>query len=344
MSDNQNKLSDHVLVPRETADGYKVYPVWVNKDGDINLLGGCTIGKMFARECRVWLAEYDAQRAAAPASPAGEDIRKAVVEEDVRLVLSGALSTLRLVAQHGRIDNSEYRMNLVGEVIGQIEAALHPADQPVGKTCVEALAEALEKSGWFISLCSDGNSNTRHAAEIIAQDISAVLATHPSPEAREAEVAIYTEGVCGDCVAILKDGHPMTFNQILADLNAASSPAQDREELLDKIDGLDSDLRSAVEVAYNHGAHEWVRLNYPKDYERLSKSSPAPLQDGKWPTNDAVQAATESAVQFWRTCKRPDLDDEAKVRGALMKYQMALDASTILAIKSAPNTPTKDPS
>jgi hypothetical protein len=51
-------------------------------------------------------------------------------------------------------------------------------------------------------------------------------------------------------------------------------------------------------------------------------------QEG-WRDNDTVKRATESAIAFWRTCKRPDLKDEDKVRGALIKYQMALDATAI---------------
>lgn len=37
----------------------------------------------------------------------------------------------------------------------------------------------------------------------------------------------------------------------------------------DKVEGLEADLDSVVEVAFNRGAHEWVRLNYPEHYERL---------------------------------------------------------------------------
>jgi hypothetical protein len=35
------------------------------------------------------------------------------------------------------------------------------------------------------------------------------------------------------------------------------------------IDGLKANLDSAVEVAFLHGASEWVRLNHPTHYERL---------------------------------------------------------------------------
>ena len=42
-------------------------------------------------------------------------------------------------------------------------------------------------------------------------------------------------------------------------------------DLEDKVDALESELTSAVEVAYRHGAKEWVRLNYPKAYARLEE-------------------------------------------------------------------------
>ena len=41
------------------------------------------------------------------------------------------------------------------------------------------------------------------------------------------------------------------------------------EELSDKIEGLEADLDSAVEVAYKRGATEWVRMNYPDKYVSL---------------------------------------------------------------------------
>ena len=39
----------------------------------------------------------------------------------------------------------------------------------------------------------------------------------------------------------------------------------------DKIEGLEADLEGAVEVAYNRGATEWTRLNYPEIYSRLKE-------------------------------------------------------------------------
>ena len=43
-------------------------------------------------------------------------------------------------------------------------------------------------------------------------------------------------------------------------------------------------------------------------------------------SKEAIQRATEGALAFWRSCQRHDLDEEAKVKGALVKYQMSLDA------------------
>jgi len=39
-----------------------------------------------------------------------------------------------------------------------------------------------------------------------------------------------------------------------------------------------------------------------------------------------IDAATESAKGFYDSCKRPDLDERQKMLGALVKYQMTLDA------------------
>ena len=48
--------------------------------------------------------------------------------------------------------------------------------------------------------------------------------------------------------------YPESLTKVWHDLEA---------EYLDKIDGLESDLSSAVEVAYNRGAVDWVKMNYP---------------------------------------------------------------------------------
>lgn len=48
----------------------------------------------------------------------------------------------------------------------------------------------------------------------------------------------------------------------------------------DKAEGLECDLRSAVEVAFNRGATEWARLNYP-DWIEWLEASARPRQQGE---------------------------------------------------------------
>ncbi|MCS4088425.1 hypothetical protein [Rhizobium sp. BK176] len=43
----------------------------------------------------------------------------------------------------------------------------------------------------------------------------------------------------------------------------------------EKIEGLESDLESAVQAAYNRGAVEWAKLNYPTWIERLETNKKA---------------------------------------------------------------------
>ena len=47
------------------------------------------------------------------------------------------------------------------------------------------------------------------------------------------------------------------------------------EELLDRADGLEADLDSAVEVAFRRGARDWTRLNYPDLYQRFLRAEEA---------------------------------------------------------------------
>lgn len=56
--------------------------------------------------------------------------------------------------------------------------------------------------------------------------------------------------------------------------------AKEIERLRDKVEGLDSDLRSAVEVAYQRGAHEWASLNYPQWIVWLQRNAAARARQG----------------------------------------------------------------
>ena len=44
----------------------------------------------------------------------------------------------------------------------------------------------------------------------------------------------------------------------------------------DEIDGLEEDLKSAIEVAWNRGAQTWVRDNYPAHAARLAAQHKEP--------------------------------------------------------------------
>ena len=63
--------------------------------------------------------------------------------------------------------------------------------------------------------------------------------------------------------ALLGDGPPGTSATLL-------------REAADKIEGLKEDLKSAVEIAWDRGATEWVRLNYPRDARRLEAQRQEP--------------------------------------------------------------------
>lgn len=68
--------------------------------------------------------------------------------------------------------------------------------------------------------------------------------------------------------------------------DVAEDPQKRMEELedraanlFDKVEGLEADLDSAVEVAFKHGATDWVRLNYSSHYARLSAAPAAKLEE-----------------------------------------------------------------
>jgi gas vesicle protein len=46
------------------------------------------------------------------------------------------------------------------------------------------------------------------------------------------------------------------------------------EELEDKIEGLESDLSNAVETAFDRGAVEWAKMNYPNHPRVKALKSP----------------------------------------------------------------------
>lgn len=93
------------------------------------------------------------------------------------------------------------------------------------------------------------------------------------------------EGQGDECLVIAAKGDPGAFPVVSASLIAgfklvacqyqvqAERAVREIERLEDRIDGLESDLFSAVETAYRRGAHEWARLNYPKWIERIEANA-----------------------------------------------------------------------
>lgn len=55
------------------------------------------------------------------------------------------------------------------------------------------------------------------------------------------------------------------------------------ERLRDKVDGLESDLSAAVELAFNTGNKEWVMLNYPEAYDKLLARAALDKEQGRMP-------------------------------------------------------------
>ena len=46
-------------------------------------------------------------------------------------------------------------------------------------------------------------------------------------------------------------------------------------EAVDKIEGLEEDLKEAVTIAWKYGARDWVRMNYPRLAVTLNQREPS---------------------------------------------------------------------
>jgi hypothetical protein len=58
----------------------------------------------------------------------------------------------------------------------------------------------------------------------------------------------YTEGVCGDGVAILRDGEPMSPNEIVSQLNLIDGMVETQIRLQRSIDALRDQYRRAIDL------------------------------------------------------------------------------------------------
>lgn len=104
----------------------------------------------------------------------------------------------------------------------------------------------------------------------------------------------YDQGECPECRSRASD----------------ATPADERD---DTIDGLRSDLEAAVEVAYKRGATEWVRLNYPDQFKKLSAASPAPvpgdLVDGRGLLSDVPEMDLVEWLRWYGFGRCPEAAD-----------------------------------
>ena len=94
-----------------------------------------------------------------------------------------------------------------------------------------------------------------------------------------------------------------------ASVYPAPQPAPTYEELLDKIDGLESDLDNAVETAINRGAVEWGRLNYPnhRALRGLTRAEIGEMLDAKRYDREAlVEVIREALLEWQRSIRTPD--------------------------------------
>ena len=122
--------------------------------------------------------------------------------------------------------------------------------------------------------------------------------------------------------------------RLLALLSPATSPGEGSSGaavgvLHDKIEGLEEELFSAVKVAYQRGAVEWTRLNYPAWFERFRVGGGQPPAEAR-PAVDReavarVVAVCEAAqVYYERYCQDEAADDGPDFTGC--SEQQHLDA------------------
>ncbi len=100
-----------------------------------------------------------------------------------------------------------------------------------------------------------------------AIDVAESAAQHllARAEAAEAEVKRLTAS---------RDGYKRGRDSIQSEYDRLrASHSAEVEALNDKIEGISADLDSAVDVAFNRGADEWVRMNYPDRFEKLSRTA-----------------------------------------------------------------------
>ena len=126
--------------------------------------------------------------------------------------------------------------------------------------------EALEERDDLAMQIISENAKLRREAEAMAETVRTLEAERDRLRGENKALRDGPYGardVCLNTLALVPALNPTVCLALIA-------RARDAERLEDKVDGLTADLREAVEVAFLRGATEWVRLNYPADFKRLS--------------------------------------------------------------------------
>jgi len=174
------------------------------------------------------------------------------------------------------------------------------------KSNVDAEREQKQRCAW---LDADGVLRDAETTEPISQD---------TPRISEFE-DICARGREAEKTREWLEGLPRKPNQALKNLYAAhkrdegtlitskiSGKSKDtaakyedysREGLLDKIDGLESDLENAVETAFKRNANAWLLLNYPKMYEKLVSAETNTPQQNVIMSQSEQDAQNQEAIE-----------------------------------------------
>lgn len=113
-----------------------------------------------------------------------------------------------------------------------------------------------------------------------------------------------------EMAAWCEQGDPGAEGSILLSASVANEHAADLRSLLARVsalegsnEGLTADLHDAVQTAYNRGATEWARLNYPKWIEWLESQS----SGNTGQLNDSPQDERERGGVRCTALKRPPI-------------------------------------
>jgi hypothetical protein len=114
---------------------------------------------------------------------------------------------------------------------------------------------------WLVEVKAE---NTRLRAALANSDQPCAYCTLPHDEWNKCASGFPGCARADDAIGCPELGASMENNTLRARV----------DELEDRIDGIESDLSSAVDVLFRRGddeAREWVRLNYPKQYDVLKR-------------------------------------------------------------------------